>query len=353
AAAAAAAGGGAAAAALPQPAAARVSFPKGRPAEIARKTIDGVRNMPLWRTAIAPAIFFSIVGVLILILVMVVAGIRSKSAKVPVVDTAAEAKAAREKQLRTQGEQLLRQGKVPDAYAKFEQLSKIAPKSPYVLQVVTKLTELRRQTETKQQQIVQAKQLFDQGILLLNNKQYPDAIDAFSESFRLNPNSDETTNYLKLAQQFQAQVEQQQALANTQARMNPTGGTTPPQPNPRGTPGRTTTQAPAGGPAQITTTFVSKVTDGYIRVQIGSDIVANDNLWQETGRFLLKHRVPKDVNVSKEITPKNADVEIWVIIPSMGVQEHHTIRANFQPGSSHHLTVSFEPQSKTFAYQMN
>jgi predicted Ser/Thr protein kinase len=353
-AAAAAAGGGAAAAALPQPAAARIPLPRAKPAEIARKTIDGVRNMPLWRTPIAPAIFFSIVGICILALVISVASIRSKNAKVPVVDTAAEQRVAKERQLRLQGEQLLRQGKVMDAFAKYQQLAKLAPKSPYVLGVVTKLTELRRETETKQQQLVQAKQLFDQGIVLLNNKQYSDAIDAFSESFRLNPNDDATANYLKLAQQFQSQVQQQQALANTQARMNPGVVTTTASPSPtRGAQGRTTTQA-ATGPAQITTTFVSKVTDGYMRVQIGSDIVVNQNLWLEQGRFLLKRRVPSDVNISKEIAPKNADVDIWVVIPSMGVQEHHTIaRVNFAPGSSHHLVVSFDPQSKTFAYQMN
>ncbi|HJT16163.1 MAG TPA: tetratricopeptide repeat protein, partial [Thermoanaerobaculia bacterium] len=352
-AAAAAAGGGAAAAALPQPGAARIPLPRAKPAEIARKTIDGVRNMPLWRTPIAPAIFFSIIGVCILALVISVASIRSKNAKVAVVDTAAEQRVAKERQLRLQGEQLLRQGKVMDAFAKYQQLAKLAPKSPYVLGVVTKLTELRRESETKQQQLVQAKQLFDQGIVLLNNKQYSDAIDAFSESFRLNPNDDATANYLKLAQQFQSQVQQQQALANTQARMNPATATSSPSSGSRGPQGRTTTQA-ATGPAQISTTFVSKVNDGYVMVKVGADTVAYDNLWQETGRFLLKRRIPKDVNATKEIAPKNADVDIYVVIPSMSIQEHHTIpRVNFAPGSLHHLVVSFDPASKTFGYQLN
>src|SRR5438309_11379601 len=67
----------AAAAAAPAPVA-RPAVPRPRPAELMRKTLTGVRTMPLWRTHIAPAIFFSIVGILILGLVIAVANIRSK-----------------------------------------------------------------------------------------------------------------------------------------------------------------------------------------------------------------------------------------------------------------------------------
>jgi len=350
-AAAAVAGGGAAAAAMP---ARPVAIPSPRPLDVAKRTLDGIRAMPLWRTSIAPALFFSIAGVCALALVIVVAGIRSKNATVPVVDTAAEAKVAKERQLRIQGEQLLQQGKTSDAYARFDQLSKLDPKSPYVAGVVAKLTELKREDETKQQQLQQAKQLFDQGVGFFNNKQYPEAIQALQESFHLNPNSDATTNYLKLAQEEQQRAQQEQQAAQQAAAQRAASkpGTQPP-PRARGTQPATTTAAAATGPAQITTTFNSNVTDGYIMVRVGADTVAHENLWQETGRFLLRHRVPKDVNVTKEITPKNADVDVWVIIPSMSIQEHHTMKANFQPGSSHHLTVSFDPQSKTFGYQMN
>jgi len=131
-----------------------------------------------------------------------------------------------------------------------------------------------------------------------------------------------------------------------------------PAPQPRLTP--TTTRGgtppraqPAAGTAQITTSFNSSVTDGYIMVRVGGDVIAHENLYQETGRFLLKRRVPRNVNVSREITPKSADVDIWVIIPSMNIQEHRTLRGNFLPGSSHHLVVSFDPQNKTFNYRMN
>jgi len=346
-------GGGAAAAVMAQPAAPAIRLPRGRPAEMVRKTLDGVRTMPLWRMPIAPAIFFSIIGVCIIALVIVVAGIRSRRPAILTVDTAAEAKVAKERQLRIQGNQLLRQGRVNDAFVKFDQLSKLAPRSPYVLGVMTNLAELRKVDETKQQQLAHARQFFDQGMAFFTNNQYPEAIKAFEASFHLNPNSDDTANYLKLAQQEDQRVRQEQARANPALRTTTQGqgGTT--QTTTRGTQARSgTTQQPTG-PAQITTSFNSTVNDGYIMVKVGSDVVAHENLWQETGRFLLRRRVPRAVNVTSEIVPKSAEVDVWVIIPSLNIQEHHTLRRNFIAGSAHRLVVSFDPQNKTFNYQMN
>jgi predicted Ser/Thr protein kinase/outer membrane protein assembly factor BamD (BamD/ComL family) len=344
------AGAGVAAAVLPQPAAARsIPTPRVKPGDMFRKTLDGVRAMPLWKTTIPPAIFFSLAGLAALALVIVVAGIRSRRPTIPVVDTAAEARVAKEHKLRTDANQLLRDGNVAGAVGKFEELSKLAPKSPYVLGVNSKLTELRRQSESKQQQMVQAKQFFDQGMILFNNKQYSDAVKAFETSFHLNPNSDDAANYLKLAQQEDERAKAEQAHANPQLKSAPVAGST------------TTTTARAGqpkplqatGPAQITTVFAGHVNDGYIQVRVGADIVAHENLYQETGRFLTRRRVPKDVNVTKQITPKSADVDVWVVIPSLSVQEHHTIRGTFAPGSQHRLVVTFDPANKTFNYQMN
>jgi serine/threonine protein kinase/outer membrane protein assembly factor BamD (BamD/ComL family) len=343
------AGGGAAAAVMPQPAARPVSLPRPKPGEVVRKTLDSVRAMPLWKATIPSAVFFSLIGFAIVALVIMVASIRSRATSIPIVDTAAEARAAKTRQLRNQANDLLHDGNVAEATKKFEELGKLAPKSPYVLGVNTKLTELRRQSESKQQQLVQAKQFFDQGMVLFNNKQYADAVKAFDESFHLNPNSDEAANYLKLAQQEDERVRTEQAHANPQLK-----SVAKPTVTPTTTRGGQTRRATSGtGLASITTTFAGQVNDGYIMVRIGGDVVAHENLWQETGRFLLRRRVPRDVNVSKEITPKSADVDVWVVIPSMSIQEHHTIRANFAPGTAHHLIVSFDPQNKTFAYQMN
>jgi serine/threonine protein kinase len=346
----------AAAAAVPPtapPVARPVRMPPPRPSEIMRKTLDGVRAMPLWRSIIPTAIFFSLIGILTLALFIAVFSIRGKRSAVPTVDTVAEQKAARERLLRNQGNQLLRQGKVNDAFMKFDQLAKMAPSSPYVASLLSKLSELRQKEENSRQQLVLAKQRFDEGMVYFNNKQYAEAVKAFEDSFHLNPNSDDAANYLKLAQQEDDRVRQEQARAQTASRLAQTN-TPPPATTTR--PRTQTRQAvtPAvAGPGQLTTYMTSPVADGYIMVKVGGDTVAHENLWQETGRFLLKRKVPRDISVTREITPKTADVEIWVVIPSLNVQEHHSLRQNFLPGVAHRLTVTFNPQSKTFTYQMN
>jgi serine/threonine protein kinase len=337
--------------AIPKP----VSLPRPRPKEIVRKTLDGVRAMPLWRSFIPPAIFFSIVGILVLGLVIAVVAIRAKRPAAAVVDTAWETKIARQRQLRVEGNQLLRQGRLVDAFAKFDQLSKLAPKSPYVAGLLSKLTEARQREESAKQQVALAKQRFDEGMVYFNNRQFNEAVRAFEDSFHLNPNSDDAANYLKLAQQ-EAENEAREKAA---ARIAQTTNTAPPVTTPtttRGgrTPVKPPVQQPVGGPAQMTTYMNSPVADGYIMVKVGGEVVAHENLWQETGRFLLRRKVPREVTVTKEITPKTADVVVWVVIPSLGIQENHTLaRQNFAPGIAHRLTVVLNPQSKTFNYQMN
>jgi len=326
--------------------------PRPRPSVLVRKTLDGVRAMPLWRSFIPPAVFFTIVGLLVLGLVIVVASIRSRHATIPTVDTAAEAKVAKEKQLRSQGEHLLRQGNVEAAYAKFEQLSKLAPNSTYVSGLLAKLNLVRQQQEANRQQLILAKQRFDEGLAFYNNKQYPEAIKALEESFHLNPNSDEAANYLKLAQQ---EEERQKAAAAAQAKPVTKTAQAGKQPA-NSVRGRQTKTAPvkADTPARFTTVFSSPaINDGYIMVKVGTDVVAYEQLWTETGRLFMKRRVPRAVDVTKEIPAKNADVEVWVVVKSMGIQEHHTFRQNLAPGSSHTLTVAYDASTKKFDYKFD
>jgi hypothetical protein len=92
--------------------------------------------------------------------------------------------------------------------------------------------------------------------------------------------------------------------------------------------------------------------DGTITVKAGVDVVARESLWQET-RFLHRHE-PKPINVTNSFPAKNADLEIWVDVPSQHIKEYHVMqRQNFQAGVNHKLIVSFNPANKTFAYQLN
>jgi len=341
------------AAAVPSAPALPIPMPRSRPAAIVRKTLDGVRAMPLWRTPIPPAIFFSVAGVLILGLIIAVVAIRAKQPPIPARDSVWEAKIGRQKQLRLQGNQLLHQGRVNEAFDKFDQLEKIAPQSPYVANLLSKLTEVRQREESTKQQVALAKQRFDEGMVFFNNRQFGEAVKAFEDAFHLNPNSEDAANYLKLAQQEAESEERSQAAQ----RLTQQTATTATQPAVTTTRGRGQTKAvvqPAAGPAQMTVYMNSPVADGYIQVKVGGEIVAHENLWQETGRFLLKRKVPREVSATREITAKTADVEVWVVIPSLSIQEHHTIaKQNFGPGAAHRLTVTFNAQNKTFNYQMN
>ena len=197
--------------------------------------------------------------------------------------------------------------------------------------------------------VVLAKSRFDEGMVFFNNKQFPEAVKAFEDAFHLDPNSDDAANYLKLAQQEADEEARQKAadrlLQNNKQPVQPPVITTPRA--------RVQPAQPASGPAQMTMYINSPVADGYIQVKVGADIIGHENLWQDSGRFFHR-KVPREVSVTKEIAPKTADIDIWVVIPSLGVQEHHTMpKVNFAPGVAHRLTVSFNPQNKTFNYQMN
>jgi serine/threonine protein kinase/outer membrane protein assembly factor BamD (BamD/ComL family) len=312
-----------------------------------RRTVDGVRAMPLWRRLVPPAIFFGVIALLAVGLVGAVVSIRAKRPSIPDVDLRAETRATRERQLRTQGNELLRQGKVGDAYDKYMELSKLAPDSPTVTAIVHKLASIRQQDEISKQQLAEAKQKFNEGVALYNNKQYSQAAIAFEESFHLNPASDATVNYLKLAQEMDQLTKQQRAMMGAQPRM--IGG---PVPQASGAPVATAT-APRGTAAQFTTFFNSPVNDGYIMVKVGGEVVAHENLFEEKGRGLFHRKTPRLVNVTKLIAPKNADAEVWVIIPSMGIKEHRAFHQNILPASNHRLQVSFDPQTRRFDYQLN
>ena len=330
---------GAHAAAVPQPA----SPPRPKPAR---------GGPPVLRRSLSPPLFIGIVALLLLAFVGSIFAIKRQYAKPAVVDVQAEAKARKERQLRDEAQRLLKQGRVDDAYAKYDELHKLAPNAPAVTSMLQQLSQIRQQQQATQQQIAQASQKFDQGVALYNDKKYDDAAKVFDESFRLNPARPETVNYLKLAQQQADRVRAEQ-LARQQQRMQ-VAQTKP------ATPPRTATQAPPPPvpqpvnttPALITTTFTHPFTDGTIVVKVGADVVARQPLWSQTP--VLHRHEPRPVNVSTPVTPKNADVEITISVPNLGLQEHHVIpRQVFQPGATRQLVVSFDKASKLFAYKLN
>ncbi|HEX7190746.1 MAG TPA: tetratricopeptide repeat protein, partial [Thermoanaerobaculia bacterium] len=281
--------------------------------------------------------------------------------KAPVVhpvDTRAEQQHARERLLREQGNALLSHGRVNEAYAKFAELNRMAPHSPAVIAILQKLNGIRAQQEIGRQQQANAKAKFDEGLALYNQKKYDEAIPLLSEAFSLNPQSDDAAKYLKLAQQEQASAEEAKTQARQRKQTTPvqqartTGVAPQPQSHATATGGDGANHASSTPPAQFTTMFNSPFADGYVMVKVGPDIIVREQLFSES-RFLHR-KSPRAVNVVNNLTPKNADVEVWVVVPSLQIQEHHTIpRVNLMPGSSHRLTITADASSKKFDYSIN
>jgi serine/threonine protein kinase/tetratricopeptide (TPR) repeat protein len=324
-----------------------------KPAPPFRRTLSNVRAMPLWRRRIPPAIFFGVVALLVAALVAGVALLRSRSPEIPVVDTAAEAHRAKERHLRQEATELVRRGNVAAAYKKYEELQKLAPKSPFVATMLQRLGAIHRQEELTRQQTAEAQQKFQDGLARFNEKKFTEAIALFQESFTINPNSNETAEYLKLAQQ-----EEQKALAAKPSKTRSSSQQRPPVAVATTTEESATKPVPAAAtsPVTLTTSFTHPFTDGQLVVRIGADIVLNEKLYEDRPARLFRRatKVPKAIHASSTFPAKNADVQIWVTVDALKINEHHNLQAiRFDAGSAHHLTIRYDEAGRKFTYELN
>ncbi len=317
------------------------------PAQRFKTTLTNVRTAPLWKRAVHPALFFGIVAVFVAGLILAVFDVRKGFASIPAVDRSVEVRRARERQLRLEGNRLIEQRRFPEAFTKFSELAKMAPKSPAVALTLQRLETFRQQRAQTQQQGENAQQRLNQGIELYNQKKYSDAIPILQEAFSMNPSSEDAAKFLKLSQQeiqkagLAATAAKQVAAAKLPAKKTPTSlKQIPLQP----------TLAPSSEPAQLKTMFNGPFKDGYIMVKVGADIVAHENLSEVKGVF--RRRSSRPVSVTRQFPAKNADLQVWVVVPTLGIQEHHTMSQTFPPGSSHTLTVSYDAKAKRFDYRI-
>jgi serine/threonine protein kinase len=316
---------------------------------------------PLLTKPINPILFIAIPCILLAILGMAMLVMNARKVKVPAVDTRAEAKVAKERKLREEGNRLVHEGRVPEAYAQYEQLLKLAPRSPAITTIAQKLSQSLQQDAAGRQQLADGqqkfKQQFEQGLTLYNQKKFAESVPFFDAAFHINPGSDDATKYLKLAQQEDQRVKSERAAARAtktspqprQTQTAPPIATATTRP---ATTTRTASATAATGTASITTVVNSTVSDGYIVVRAGADEVARENLWGE--RRIFHTHIPRQVNVTKEFPAKNADLDVWVVIPSLAISDHKTLRAqSFEPGVNRKLVVSIDPRSKRVDYQFN
>ncbi|HEX8616804.1 MAG TPA: protein kinase, partial [Thermoanaerobaculia bacterium] len=313
-----------------------------------RTTLTNVRTLPLWRRRIPPAIFIGIIGILVAALIGGVAAVRAQQTDIPPVDRAAEARAAKQKSLRVEGQILLQQRRYPEAYATFQELQRLAPRSPYVNTMLERINAIRQQEEVGKQQLTQAQAKFDEALALFQQKQFAAAGARFREAQALNPGHPQAAEYVKLAAQ-----EEQKALASSRKSKTkaPATTTTVATETTAGAP----VQTAQSTPAQLTTVFSHPFTDGRIVVRLGGDIVANERLFDERpARFLRRaSRTARPIHVTHDFPSKHADVQVWVTVPSAQIQEYRSLGAKrFEPGAQHRLTVRYDAASKNFTYEL-
>lgn len=347
----------------------RISVPAAAPAPArapreplqkqVRKTLTNVRSLPLWRRTVHPALFFGIVLLLVASLLGGIVAVRSRQQVIPAVDTRMETQRATERRLRLDGQALLRQGRVAEAHAKFEQLSRLAPRSPYVTGLLQRLNAMRQQEEISKQQFAQAQQQFDQGMALYTQRKFAEAIPFFQQASTLNPGSDDAANYLRLAQL------ENEKLTASRTKKNPGRTDTAPVAAPGTTTvaqtaavtsdgGGTTAPAHSSSQAHVTTVFNSPFAEGTIMVKIGADVITRENLWEEKGRLMFRRKMPRSIVSGRELAPRNADVQIWISVPTRKISEYHVIPAvRFNAGTSYRLTVSYDQAARRFDYHIN
>jgi hypothetical protein len=309
----------------------------------------------MWRRHLTAPVFFGFVALLVVALLVGVVGIRTQAPDVPAVDTAVEARRARERQLRLEGVTLLQQGRVPEARAKFEELQRLAPKSQYVRNMMDKLNAMRQQDELGRLQLAQAQAKYTEGMTLFTEKKYPDAILRFQEALAINPTYAEAAAQLALAQAEQQKIDAAR-LARQQQRQKNLPSTTTTAASATETAAATQTMQAVTAPAQIATVFVHPFTDGNMIVRIGGDVVVNEPLYTERRRrvFNTLVRQPRNISTSREFPAKNADVQVWITVPAMKISEHHNIGGvRFEPGSTHRLVVRYNATTKVFTYSLD
>jgi serine/threonine protein kinase len=332
----------------PSPGTPRAAAPKPRPA-------SPLSSSPLFVTLkrrIPAPLFIGVCVVLIALVLAAVVAIQAKKVDTRPVDRKAEALHARQRKLRIEGDQLLKSGNVDGAYEKFRELSRIAPGSPYVNETLQKLGFIRLEQLTQKQRVAQAKEKYDQAVVLYGQRQYAQALPLLEEAVQLNPASAEAASYLAMAREQQSLAEQQRRVRSTSR--SPQTSSASPMGNGALPVGTSTFNDPsriaAAAPVTLVVAFDSPVNDGYIQVKAGGQVIAHENLWEEKGRAIFRRKVGRTINITGSLKPGLSDIEVWVVIPTMSITEHHVVHQPLQAGSTHKLVVTFDKNTKRFDY---
>ncbi|HVT04908.1 MAG TPA: protein kinase [Thermoanaerobaculia bacterium] len=293
------------------------------------------------KTRLKAPVFFGIIAAFGLLVVLTLVSLHRLRVYVPAVDGHRESAVQQEKQLRLDAEALLKAGNVEGAYAKYKELQKRAPNSLWVRERVLKLERIRFADMSKKQRLDEAAGKLQQGKDLYDQKKYAEAILMFEEAFHLNPSLDEAVNYLRMTRE-QLSMEQFRGQKQPALGSRPGAGAPPAQDAPK------LLTRPSG----LQTFFKSPIADGYIVVKMNGDSLLKENLWEER-RGSGRQRHPRSIDVYTEIAPQTADLDVWVVIPTLQINEHRVVRKAFLAGVVHKLVVTLDAPTRHIEFQLS
>ena len=249
----------------------------------------------------------------------------------PVVDVEREKTMKQIRALRMEGQSMLESGNVSGGYQRFKEIQRLRPSSPANNALIARLETVLSEHELQQRQTEDAQRLFEEGKGLYARGRWEESIRRFEESFALNPSEDEVINYLRMAREQLnlADMRRQIPIPSKTAE----GGAAE-EPAPRGT-------------ATLKTNVTSTVADGYVLVRVGGRTILHENLWMER-RGIIRRRVTRNLEISSTVPSGSQEVEVWIVIPSRGINTRRTLRHDFSADGTSSLTVNADPNADRY-----
>lgn len=296
------------------------------------------------RKRIPAPLFLGVVAVLLIAFAVSALAISNQKVAVPPVDAKREALVARQRALRMEAAEFIRQGNVEGAYQKYSELRGIAPSSPAIASILGKLDQIRSDQMTTRQRLDQANAKLAEGKELYGRKQFEQAIPAFEEAFHLNPNLEDAVNYLRMTRE---QIQLKRMKSGEQVAQVRGGILTQ-----RGPTISDVVRQAESQPSTLITTFNSPVTDGYITVKANGQTILQENLWEDR-RGVFRRKTARRIQESRQVSSASTEIEVWVVVPSLGIQERRVLRQTFQPNGSHRLVVTLNPSTRRVDFQIS
>lgn len=298
----------------------------GAPAKVKRET----RFDQAMKRRIHPAAFFAIVVLLLAAVAGAGAWIWSQRVEVPRVDAEREAMVLRQRQLRTEGRQLLEQGNVEGAYQRFRELQRLAPGSPEVTAMLARLETIRGERESVQQRRAASLLKLEEGRKLYAAREYEKAIPIFEEAFNLDPSATDAVNYLSMSREQLAlrQMREAEKIASATVREGIPVGT---------------------GAATLSIDYTGPLEDGYTMVTLDGEKIVHENFYDARG--MLRRRTPREVNIQREIPPGRHQLIVWAILPASNrrtVTAREVFDLNVRAGTQYRVAIRWNSAANQF-----